>query len=465
MAKITISIITQSEDRKQEKKMEFVVSEDQKNWEEEYYQIGCCIARELSKEGLKALDDKLFSAHPEDWQSECFRKRTRVTRFGSFKVKRRLYKDKEGNNHFLLDEYLDWPSFQRATPSFIEPLMELACQAPFRQVVGALRKLVAGVLPRTTIHRILQEITGYVADSEKAQWEGCFQGAALPEPGRRKVPFLFVEADGLWVHLQREKQGHYELKNGIVYEGWELIGDERYELVNKRVYSHSDKSIPFWEGLSLMMDRYWDLSSVKLVIIGGDGADWVESCKEEIPFSVFQACGFHLSRACSRGWKNNQYIYESIRSGNPIILNQEEKPGNSAAKARVYVLNRLKTGIDWRKQMEEIMEIPPDARGLGAMESNEDKLFANRMKKRGMSWTILGSQKMGKGIQLSYNGEWKSWCGRNKPKPVLEKEHVSFDLFDEPYRNVSFPALEGSQASRPWVKVIRDLVSPNPLYN
>ena len=89
--------------------------------------------------------------------------------------------------------------------------------------------------------------------------------------------------------------------------------------------------------------------------------------------------------------------------------------------------------MDWRKQMEGIMEIPPDARGLGAIESNEDKLFANRMKKRGMSWTILGSQKMGKGIQLSYNGEWKPWCGRNKPEPLLEKEFVSFDLFDETY--------------------------------
>jgi hypothetical protein len=188
----------------------------------------------------------------------------------------------------------------------------------------------------------------------------------------------------------------------------------------------------------------------------------VESGKEEIPFSIFQGSGFHLSRACGRGWKN---IYESIRTGNPIILNQEEKPGKAASKARGYVLNRLKTGMDWRKQVEGVMEIPPDVRGLGAIESNEDKLFSNRMKKRGMSWNILGSQKMGKGIQLSYNGEWKPWCGRNKPKPVLEKKFVSFDLFDEPYRNVSFPALEGSHASRPWAKVIRDLVSSNPLFN
>jgi hypothetical protein len=81
-----------------------------------------------------------------------------------------------------------------------------------------------------SLHDILQEITGHVIDSEKAQWEACFKESALPEPGKRKV--VFVEADGSWVHLQREKQGHYELKNAIVYEGWERIGDERYELVN-----------------------------------------------------------------------------------------------------------------------------------------------------------------------------------------------------------------------------------------
>jgi hypothetical protein len=34
------------------------------------------------------------------------------------------------------------------------------------------------------------------------------------------------------------------------------------------------------------MDRYWDLISVKLIVIGGDGAGWVESGKEEMPFSV-----------------------------------------------------------------------------------------------------------------------------------------------------------------------------------
>ncbi|MBM3210941.1 hypothetical protein FJZ33_01890, partial [Candidatus Poribacteria bacterium] len=108
--------------------------------------------------------------HPEDWDSECFWKRTRVTRFGSFKIKRRLYKDKEGKSHFYLDDYLNWPEYQKATPSFIEPLMELASQVPFRQVVETVKKLVAGVVSKSTIHETLQKITGYVTDAEKKQW-------------------------------------------------------------------------------------------------------------------------------------------------------------------------------------------------------------------------------------------------------------------------------------------------------
>ena len=146
-----------------------------------------------------------------------------------------------------------------------------------------------------------------------------------------------------------------------------------------------------------------------------------------------------------------------------LILNQKELPGDKAAKSRSYVLKRIKTGMDWRKQVD--IQLSPDMRGLGAMESNEDKIFANRMKKRGMSWTISGAQKMGKGIQLTYHGEWGPWCNRDIPKPTVEKEFLSFDLFDESDSKASLPALESPQASRPWVRAIKDLVFPNPLLN
>ena len=121
--------------------------------------------------------------------------------------------------------------------------------------------------------------------------------------------------------------------------------------------------------------------------------------------------------------------------------------------------------MDWRKQIQGFMDIPPDARSLGAIESNQDKVFANRMKKRGLSWTISGAQKMGKGIQLTYHGEWGPWCNRDIPKPTVQKGFLSFDLFDELDRKASLPVLEGPHASRPWARVIKDLVFPESLLN
>ena len=99
------------------------------------------------------------------------------------------------------------------------------------------------------------------------------------------------------------------------------------------------------------------------------------------------------------------------------------------------------------------------------MESNEDKLFANRMKKRGMSWTISGAQRMGKAIELAFNGDLRNWCGRKSPESRNFKP--SFELFDQKSLsdNASLPALEGPHASRPWVEGLRDLTKPNHLLN
>ena len=77
----------------------------------------------------------------------------------------------------------------------------------------------------------------------------------------------------------------------------------------------------------------------------------------------------------------------------------KEREGKTAEKSRNYVLNRLEKGADWREKAVEYeirkdFQIPEGARGLGAIEGNEAHLFADRMKDRGMSWTIAGAQHM-----------------------------------------------------------------------
>jgi hypothetical protein len=465
-------ILTDDEGNQEEILMDTEINDH--SWEEDCYQIGCMIAKNIGKWYLKNKDDEILSERPSSLQVKEIQERTLVTRFGDITVNRRYYQDADGTYHYLLDEYLSWRPYQSATPSLTEALVESATGSTFRRVSREVEKYTAGVISASTVHRLLQEVTQDAIDSEKQEWKSCFEDGSIPPPGDRKVDVLYTEADGIYINLQQEDQEHYELKNAIAYEGWEPIpgGEERYELVGKKVYSHGDDSIPFWDGAGLEWNRWWDLGYAKLIVVGGDDANWIDKGTDELGFSVRQLSGFHLARSCRQGWENGDDMYAAIRSGRvrQTLGKLAEREGKTAEKARKYVLERLEKGADWREKVVEYevradFMIPETARGLGAIEGNEANLFSDRMKDRGMSWTIKGAQHMGKAIELASNGELSRWCGRmssdNQSNPLC------FDLFDELDGNgkrIATPALEGTHANRPWAMALRNMTSAyNPL--
>jgi hypothetical protein len=59
-------------------------------------------------------------------------------------------------------------------------------------------------------------------------------------------------------------------------------------------------------------------------------------------------------------------------------------------------------------------------RGLGAIEGNVDKLIADRMKRRGMSWTKQGANSMARLISLRERGDLNTWA-----KYQHEAQHIS----------------------------------------
>jgi hypothetical protein len=136
-----------------------------------------------------------------------YRKRTLVTRFGDITFDRRLYIDSEGEYHFLLDEYMDWKPNQAATVSLTEALVKLSTKVPFRKVGETMENLLAGVLSKSTIHQLLGRISEGAMEGEKEEYQASFREGKLPAPGEKKSSVVYSEADGVWIHLQREKQG------------------------------------------------------------------------------------------------------------------------------------------------------------------------------------------------------------------------------------------------------------------
>ena len=134
---------------------------------------------------------------------------------------------------------------------------------------------------------------------------------------------------------------------------------------------------------------------------------------------------------------------------------------------REYVESNLRGGVDWRNR---VGDVPLGARGLGTMESNGDKLTANRMKKRGMSWTIRGAQRMAKVIQLNRNGELPRYCRRRPERPAADpplpqRRKAAPKPQASDWLEAPVPALSGPHSSRPWARSLRDLIHDRRLLN
>ena len=87
--------------------------------------------------------------------------------------------------------------------------------------------------------------------------------------------------------------------------------------MNKRAYVHGHEACAFWDGASLVWFSHWDVRRIQEVILGGDGAGWIEKGREVLSQVIRQVDGFHLKRACGRalGREMGERLYAAIRAG------------------------------------------------------------------------------------------------------------------------------------------------------
>jgi hypothetical protein len=93
---------------------------------------------------LEKMDEEILKTRDKR-RYKCirFEKRTGVTVFGEFTIRRRLYKERDANTyHFLLDEALGWPSGQRLSPKMREIALDLATEMPFRRAARIMSRFV-----------------------------------------------------------------------------------------------------------------------------------------------------------------------------------------------------------------------------------------------------------------------------------------------------------------------------------
>lgn len=179
---------------------------------------------------------------------------------------------------------------------------------------------------------------------------------------------------------------------------------------------------------------------------------------------------FHLLRAIYRAVGSDMAgeVYRACAEGEvaraDAILRQaqekaEDEEAESIAQLRGYLLSNAAGLRDYRL----VTGYSDGLRGLGAMESNVDKLIANRMKKRGMSWTKRGANRMARLINLKEQGHLHLWVNhRGKPhRPVCQPPPISPERITTnetgAWLNAVLPSISGPHADRPWAQVLKEI--------
>jgi hypothetical protein len=439
-------------------------------WEEVIFKWTCSLAQELAKAILESIDKELMKQKATNLKVEFLKEHRVSTVFGDVRIRRRLYRSNNGENRFLLDEKMGLDKGCHVSPKVKELATFISSHFPFQGSEEILRALLPSGISHTTIHRLVDKLIAPYIEVEEREMEEVFNAGVIPDSEGKAVPYLFVEADGTMVALQREKARKAEVKVGIAYEGWQEVNKDRYKVTEKTAYTGIMDSDRFWEGFSLALAKKYDLSRIGKVIVGGDGASWVKEGAGLLGGS-YQLDKFHLKRAILRGLANDSLgaeVYQAcvvgdIGKADKLLLGAQQKAGfnreDEVVKLRSYLMANCHGLRDYRLDVDD-----DNLRGLGAIEGNVDKLVANRMKKRGMSWTIKGAQRMARLISLREMGHIHHRITHSdKPENMkLSREEGSNRKIKKrkdtgAWLKAEMPVLYGPHQNRYWVKTLRAL--------
>lgn len=343
--------------------------------------------------------------------------------FGHVELRRNYYLDRESGKYVnLLDRYLDFDGGQMISPAVQDLAIELAVTGvSYRQASDALEKLL-----------------GYPVISHEGIRQQVLQTDVVPKAKQSVAgDVIFVEVDGLYTKSQEKGRKGRELKISAVHQGWEMNG-ERAKLIDKQHFIHEGK-LPFWEEFEdfLMASYDYDPTHHHLVI-NGDGARWITSCREYFQTNAtFVIDRFHIARDIQRIFRDHPR-YRTIRKKfseydvdgfmtelNSAVGTLDHERKEEQLEALIAQLSQYPEALeDYREKLQEkginTTNFCPMGSGEGTM-----SVFAKRLK-NGRSWCEEGITKFSDIMVALMDGQ-DLITQRGKFKRLIESDQSTQD--------------------------------------
>ena len=405
---------------------------------------------------FEMLDARIHQQRPKTWQSLGTAQRSLLTECGAIHFRRHIYWDGKGKRLTPLDLLLNISPYARNSKKLEAMGACLAAESSYRQAAQLLSYAIKQELSASTLCRMVRRV------GEKVQgWE-----AEEQEPGKVTAPILYCEADGVYIHLQREAQKKAEVKVAVFYTGKTAIAKNRYRCKQKLATCQLGISTHDWQvHLRELAYQHYNFDTVKMAVVGGDGATWVQNSFDLLGLpTVHLLDRFHVLRSLKRGYASVLNISELstdlFTKGFDEIAPQLEaglaKVGTPLRKQQTETYAYLSSHKDSLVSLDQ-RGLPYSFSSLGVMEGNVDKLVRQRMRGRGLSWSLSGAQSML--AVLRHKDLIKSRSFQFLPLVQAHRRPVNRPVKRSPSKwnstTHSIPAFSGPSASQSWVQLLK----------
>lgn len=322
-----------------------------------------------------------------------------LTQFGPVRYQRTYFKHKQSKRHaYLVDEAMGFTPHQKIDVALKAELVSRAAGQSFRRS-GQWHDNPSWRVSGQTVMKASRTINAVQTPT------------TAPEGTKRRLPYLFIQADE--DHVANQDGPRWQPRLVTVHEGVEG-GPKRRRLINPwrfgGLYPRGSTD-QLYEAVWQYLDATYDLEHVKAILVSGDGASWIRGLCEYIPGSVFVLDRYHAHQyvtsaagthpdLCSALWRAFHDVDRpSVRKAMHEALN---RAGSESQYRRITECHRyFERQWDGIKAWRTYRDVWP---GCSA-EGDVSHIYADRMSSRPMAWRRQGVDQMSRLRVMRVNGE------------------------------------------------------------
>lgn len=353
-----------------------------------------------------------------------------LTPFGPLEYSRTYFKHKATKKHsYLVDGAMGFTPHQRIDAGLKAELVERATEQSFRRS-GRWSRDSGWTVSGQTVMKASRNVDTAAPRS-------------VPERGKRRVPYLFVQADE--DHVGNQDGPRWEPRLVTVHEG-SAGPPERRRLVHPwrfgGLYLHGD-SEQLYEQVWKYLDTTYDLEHVEGILVSGDGASWIRRLCEYLPGAEFVLDRFHARKYVLAATGADNELYGKLWHA----LKQADRPRMRSVMSEA--LERAETASRYDRIEESRRYLESQWEGIKAWkrfasiwpgcsaEGDVSHVYAARMSSRPMAWGRNGVDQMSRMRVMKCNGDSvkKAYLTQNSRKTTPVR--VAQTYFSKVRRQIS----------------------------